>query len=528
MKRILLCCAAGMSSSILVKKMRLAAKEHEIDVVIAAVSGNQVPLYVSKVDVILVAPALVYEFERIKKIAAPYKVRVFLIGREDYGQMNGEIILLKLLNKIEQMKQEEIKMGSFTSIIESKLMPIAVKLGSNRFLTIIRNSMVASMALLIIGSIATLLANIPYEPVAHFLAPANNFFNTISSCTTGVMGLFTAASMGFYASDELGTKPFQTAVTTVSAFLITQYDAETGLNVAGFGSSGLFTALVVGFTVVYTLHFFEEKNIAIKMPEGVPPAVSDSFSALLPATAILSVWTFISVVLGFDVNAQVQTLMSPVSSLIASPWGYGIYHMLCGLVFFCGINSAVVCNVAYQFIVANGAANEAAVLAGNAPIFATTYGTDTMIWAGGTGATIGLVLLMTFIAKSKYFKTLGRMSVGPGIFNINEPVIFGAPIAFNPIFFIPFVFLPGLLATSTVLLMEAGIIAMPTIGMVPWTLPPGLIGFFMTGGAISTTVWSILIVVITIVVYYPFFRVADKQQYEKELQESKELDNQTI
>ncbi|MFQ7798907.1 MAG: PTS sugar transporter subunit IIB [Coprobacillus cateniformis] len=171
MKRILLCCAAGMSSSILVKKMRLAAKEHEIDVVIAAVSGNQVPLYVSKVDVILVAPALVYEFERIKKIAAPYKVRVFLIGREDYGQMNGEIILLKLLNKIEQMKQEEIKMGSFTSIIESKLMPIAVKLGSNRFLTIIRNSMVASMALLIIGSIATLLANIPYEPVAHFLAP---------------------------------------------------------------------------------------------------------------------------------------------------------------------------------------------------------------------------------------------------------------------------------------------------------------------------------------------------------------------
>lgn len=292
------------------------------------------------------------------------------------------------------------------------------------------------------------------------------------------------------------------------------------MNVAGFGSSGLFTALVVGFTVVYTLHFFEEKNIAIKMPEGVPPAVSDSFSALLPATVILSVWTFISVVLGFDVNAQVQTLMSPVSSLIASPWGYGIYHMLCGLVFFCGINSAVVCNVAYPFIVANGAANEAAVLAGNSPIFAATYGTDTMIWAGGTGATIGLVLLMTFIAKSQYFKTLGRMSVGPGIFNINEPVIFGAPIAFNPIFFIPFVILPGILATSTVLLMEAGIVAMPTIGMVPWTLPPVLIGFFMTGGAISTTIWAALVVVITIVVYYPFFKIADKQQYEKEINES--------
>lgn len=131
MKKILLCCSAGMSSSIIVKHMRMAAQDHDLDVTIAAVSGNQVPRYVGKVDVILVAPALVYEFERIKKIAEPYRVRVFLIGREDYGQMNGETILLKLLNKIEQMKQEEIKMDSFTKIIESKLMPIAVKLGSN-------------------------------------------------------------------------------------------------------------------------------------------------------------------------------------------------------------------------------------------------------------------------------------------------------------------------------------------------------------------------------------------------------------
>lgn len=520
MKKILLCCSAGMSSSLLVKKMRIAAQKHNLDVIIGATSVSQIPQYVSKVDVVLVAPALVYEFERIKKIAMPHRVRVFLIGREDYGQMNGETILLKLLTKIEQIEQEEMKMNSFTRIIESKLMPIAVKLGSNKVLTIIRNAMTASMALLIIGSIATLLANIPYEPIANFLAPANNFFNTISSCTTGVMALFISASMGFYASDVLGTKPFPTLVTSISAFLITQYNVETGIDASGFGSTGLLTAIAVGFTTVYILWFFEEKNIVIRMPEGVPPAVSDSFSSLLPAAVILGLWTFISVVLGFDVNTQVQTLMSPLSSAISTPWGYGIYHMLCGFVFFCGINSAVVCNVALPFILANGAANEAAVAAGQAPIYAATYGVDTMIWGGGTGVTIGLVLLMSFIAKSKYFKTLGRMSLAPGIFNINEPVIFGTPICFNPIFFIPFVILPGVLATSTVLLMEAGIIAMPTIGMVPWTIPPILIGFFMTSGAISTTIWAFLVVVISIVVYYPFFRMADKQQYEKELSEA--------
>lgn len=520
--KILLCCSAGMSSSILVKSMRQAAMKLEVDCAIASVSVTQVPQYISKVDVILVAPQLTYELNRIREKAVPYKVRVFPIGRGDYGQMNGERILLQTLHKIELLNREEVKMDKFSGFVEAKLMPIALKFGSNRVLTIIRNAMTASMALLIIGSIATLLANIPYEPVANFLAPANNFFNTISSCTTGVMGLFISASMGFYASDELGTKPFPTLVTSVSAFLITQYDVENGLNPAGFGSTGLLTAIAVGFTTVYILHLFDKKNIMIKMPEGVPPAVSDAFSSLLPAVVILGLWTFISVVLGFDVNASVQTLMSPLSSFISTPWGYGIYHMLCGFVFFCGINSAVVCNVALPFILANGAANEAAVAAGQAPIFAATYGVDTMIWGGGTGVTIGLVLLMTFVAKSKFFKTLGRMSFGPGIFNINEPVIFGTPICFNPIFFIPFVILPGVLATSTVLLMEAGIVAMPTIGMVPWTLHPILIGFFMTGGAISTTIWAALVVVISVVVYYPFFKMADKQQYEKEINESQD------
>lgn len=522
MIKILLCCSSGASTSILVKSMRYAAKEKQIECAIAAVGSNQVSQYISKVDVVLVAPQMIHEINRIRQMALPYKVKVLQIGREDYGKMDGERILLQTLNKIELLNLEEKKMDKVSGFIEAKLMPIALKFGSNRVLTIIRNAMTASMALLIIGSIATLLANIPYEPVANVLAPANNFFNTIASCTTGVMALFIAAAMGYYASSELHTKTFPTIITSVSAFLITQYDVENGINVGGFGSNGLLTALAVGFTTVYILHFFEKNNIVIKMPEGVPPAVSDSFSSLLPATVVLALWTIISVVLGFDVNVAIQTLMSPISSTLNTPWGYGIYHALCGFVFFCGINSAVVCDVAFPFILANGAANEAAIAAGKAPIYAATYGTDTMMWAGGTGATIGLVLLMTFMAKSQYFKTLGKMSLGPGIFNINEPIIFGTPICFNPVFLIPFVLLPGLLAFTTFMLMTSGIIAMPTIGMVPWTLPPILVGFFMTSGAWSTTIWAFLVVVISVIVYYPFFKIADKQQYEKEINESEQ------
>lgn len=519
MKKILLCCSAGASSSILVKSMRLAAKNLGEDCVIASVSVTQIVQYIGKADVVLVAPQLVYELDRIKNLALPYKTRVFLIGREDYGKMDGERILLQTIRKVELLDLEDQKMDKVSGFIESKLMPYALKLGSNRTLTIIRNAMCASMALLIIGSIAILLSNIPYEPIANLLAPAAPFFNAVNACTTGILAIFVAGATGYYGAEAFNANRFTNVITSIGAFVLTQYDVETGINTGGFGTSGLLTAIVVGYVTVRVLSLFEEKNWVIKMPEGVPPAVSNSFSSLIPATIVFAIFGIISIIFKFNINTFLSTLMSPISHLLNTPWGYALYHGLMGLVFFCGINSAVVCDVAYPFILANGIANEEAIAAGHAALYPATYGTDTMLWAGGTGATIGLMILMTFFAKSKYFKTLGRMSIGPGIFNINEPIIFGTPICFNPIFLIPFVFLPAVLAFTTFVLMTSGIIAMPTVSMVPWTTPPIIIGFLMTGGAWSTTIWALLIVVISVVVYYPFFRIADKQQYQKEINE---------
>lgn len=520
MIKILLCCSAGASTSILVKSMRMAAKEKNIECAIAATSANQVAQYISKADVILVAPQLIYDFDRIKKMALPYSTKVFLIGRDDYGKMRGEYILLQTLNKIEKLKLEDQKMDKVSGFIEKKLMPVAIKFGSNRTLTIIRNAMCASMALLIIGSISVLLANIPYEPVAKALEPVAPFFSAVNACTTGILALFVAGATGYYGAEAFHANKWSNVVTALGAFALTQYDVENGINVGGFGTSGLLTAIVVGYVTVRILSLFEEKKWGIKMPEGVPPAVSDSFSSLVPATIVFIIFGVISVVFKFNINTFMTTLMSPISHLLNTPWGYALYHSLMGLVFFCGINSAVVCDVAYPFILANGVANETAIAAGQAPLYAATYGTDTMIWAGGTGATIGLMILMSFMAKSKYFKTLGRMSIGPGIFNINEPIIFGTPICFNPMFLLPFVVLPGVLAFSTFVLMTSGIIAMPTVSMVPWTTPPVVIGFLMTSGAWSTTIWALLIVVISVIVYYPFFKIADKQQYVKELNEN--------
>lgn len=176
----------------------------------------------------------------------------------------------------------------------------------------------------------------------------------------------------------------------------------------------------------------------------------------------------------------------------------------------------------FPILVSNGAANEAAYLAGETIPYIITNSTDILIWVGGTGATMALVLLMTFRAKSAAYKAVGKASLLPGIFEINEPVIFGTPICMNPLYFIPFVILPGILAGATYALMDAGIVAMPCIANLTWRTPPILIGYLMSNGHVSTLIWAILVFVITLVVYYPFFKIGDKMEYEKELEAENE------
>ena len=183
MIKILLCCSAGMSSSILVKNMREAAKELDIDCAIASASAIQVEQYIQKADLVLIAPQCTHEYGRICHIAEPFSIPVFLIGRKEYGEMNGKKVLIRSLKRIE-VQQEEMKMDKVSGFIERKIMPIALKVGSNRTLTIIRNAMCAAMALLIIGSVSILLASIPYEPLAKVLEPAAPFFTAINACTT--------------------------------------------------------------------------------------------------------------------------------------------------------------------------------------------------------------------------------------------------------------------------------------------------------------------------------------------------------
>lgn len=150
--------------------------------------------------------------------------------------------------------------------------------------------------------------------------------------------------------------------------------------------------------------------------------------------------------------------------------------------------------------------------------YITAEGFYTMfVCIGGTGTTMAIVLL-SLRSKSKVYQSLGKLALPSAIFEISEPVAFGFPIVFNPLMFIPFVLTPIVLTTLTYLLMYFNIIGRP-VAMVPWTMPPIIGPFLVTGGDWKAAIWSIISIILAVIIYYPFFKAAEKQQLENERRE---------
>lgn len=406
-------------------------------------------------------------------------------------------------------------MKKFEEFLEKKLIPLTNKFASIPCMIVLRNSMMALTALLVVGSLAAMLAKFPIDAVQELLAPVKPWFSAINTATTGSMGLIAAIAVGYYGAIQYGTDIVPSMCISAASFLASQLTAD-GLNTGGLDSNGLLSALLIGFLTVKLMQFLKEKNIGIKMPAGVPEAVAQSLNSLIPITIMVALFSFISIICGFEMNSFLINLLSPFANIFNTLPGYVIYHMACGLCFFCGLNSWVIMAGIYPILVSNSAANEAAYLANETLPYIITNSTDILIWIGGTGATFGLVLLMLVKAKSAAYKAVGKASLFPGIFEINEPVIFGTPICMNPLYFFPFVIWPGIMAGFTYAFMDLGILAKAGVANLTWRCPPILIGWLMSGGDIRNTLWAILLFVLDIVVYYPFFKIGDKMEYERE------------
>lgn len=425
----------------------------------------------------------------------------------------------------------------------------AEKLGNNKVLIAIRDGFLVSTPLIIVASIFLVIANFPIPGYVDFLA---QFFgqgwpskmDAIIDSTFSVLGLLGAVGIGYAYARQLESDPIAGGAVALVCFLIitpkvhsdfvnaANGKAFNGFALAHLGSAGMFLAMITAIISVKIFVTIKNKGWVIKMPDGVPPAVTQSFAALIPSA--FAMFFFFVVYLVFSAtdyqyahNFIYKILQAPLmgfgQSLIFEP----IYQFLSTLFWFFGINGPAVTNTVFNPIhLALTAENlEAFKQGATLPnIFTGPFG-DFFGNFGGGGSTLSLVFLMVFFGKSERMKKLGRLAIVPGIFGINEMIIFGLPVVLNPLIVIPFILTPlvnTILATIATLI---GLIPYTTGAALPWTTPFFFSGWLSTGSIVAG-LFQIVLIIIGMGIYYPFFRVIDKQYLHEEHQAANSLSDE--
>ncbi len=400
-----------------------------------------------------------------------------------------------------------------TGFLQQRLAPALAAISDNPYLSAIRAGMVSVVPLTIIGGLFMVLAFLPLKSWETFVAPYLPLLQVPVTATFGLLAVFVCFAIGY----DLGRQWKQEAIVSASmatlVFLLIQIKPEDqSLNIDGLGSKGLFTAILVALIAVRTQKFFTDRNLVIRLPESVPPVVYESFLSLVPTVVLVTVFWVIRYVAGFDIDHTVQTAFKPLVFALNTLPGILVYAFLVTLLWSVGINGdnamdAVVAPIFLQYL----AANTEAIARGQPPEYITALGFfTTFVNVGGTGATIALALIMCRSREPGYRK-VARLSLPTQFFQINEPIFFGFPIVLNPVFMVPYILNALILTTSTFLLMDWGILPRPWVN-VPWTTPPVIGHFLVTGGDWKSAVWGVVSLLIAMAVYYPFAKAAERQR----------------
>ena len=406
-------------------------------------------------------------------------------------------------------------MNKILNFVETKLAPPLNKMASQHHLSVVKNGMIVTVPLTIIGSIFLLIPNIPIAAIKNFFEPYANMITTVNTVTIGSVGLVGAASVAYYFALEytdIKIDPLITAFVSVVAFLLATLTDEFTIDTGLFGTRGLFTGILVALLTGTITHFFQKKNLVIRFPDTVPPLVSKSFMSLIPAFVVLTLVWIIRVVLGINVNQVLMDCFSPFIFALNTLPGFLVFMFIRSMLWSVGIHGGAVLAVADPFFLTMFGENVAAFAAGTLPPYITASGFTMFVFLGGGGATLPLVLMM-IRSKEKGFSTLGKSCLPASLFEINEPVVFGVPLVMNPYMMIPYTLSTLTLSAGTYLLMLFNIIGRP-VANIPWTIPPLFSHYLVTGGNIPAVIWGIAELFIAGAIYYPFFKAMEKQRLE--------------
>src|SRR5699024_2763406 len=360
--------------------------------------------------------------------------------------------------------------------------------------------------------------------------------------TMSLMGLFICFSIAYNLAKHYKIDPLSSSVTATVIFLLVSAPATeaipTHLIENGMGTeeildmgiqtlpatyldaSGIFTAIVVGIFVVEIINFLYKKDIRVKMPEGVPPAISASFDSIIPMVVSLAIFYPISLMVqnfsdGKLIPAAIMTLLAPAMSGLDSLLGIIFITGIAQVFWFFGLHGASINQFVRlpfmnRYIVSNALAYEARTAIVH---YFTQPFWSYIIAIGGGGSKLALVILMVR-SKSKQLNSLGKLAIVPAIFNINEPIIFGVPLVLNPTMMIPFIGVPLVNSTIAYALMSLDIVQKGFI-TTPWTTPAPL-GAMIGHADIKAGIMVIGLILLDIALYYPFFKAMEREKIAEE------------
>lgn len=414
--------------------------------------------------------------------------------------------------------------NAFESFMSKYLTPLANKMDKQVHLSAIKKSMVALTPLLIIGSFCLIPEAIPNmigksHPISVWILNNLDIIYIPYNVGMAMMSVYVAAFIAYHLANSYKQDVPGSISMALIAYLMmaVQYTEDGGIDTTFFGPKGLFASMFAAIIAVELFRWCKNKHFTIKMPESVPDFVSRSFEMIPISVIVIGFFLIVRIVCVNVFNTMppliFTNLLAPLVGSMDNPFAYTFLKMLQCLLFFFGIHpsvlSPITSPISTQFLAENVAAQQAGLALPHfyCPGPESAFGNFT-----GTGVTFGLVF-WCLLSKNKALKQIGRVALIPALFGINEPILFGAPIVLNPIFFIPYVILGGIIGSFGGWAMYLGIMAKSLY-------TPPYVGVFLEGYLTNFDLMSIVVnavqMLASVLIWYPFFKIYESRYNKKE------------
>ena len=425
------------------------------------------------------------------------------------------------------------------TFIENKILPIAGKIASNRYLNAIRDGFVFAMPFLIIGSFILLILNLPFTDKNNFLYMEwyTNLMNSFKAdlvqpfyVSMGIMSLFVAYGIGYSLSGHYQLNSITGGFLSLFSFLLVSAKVEyvpmieavaksflvapdtsiPVMDVRFMDAKGLFVAIIFGIISIEIFRFLVKKKLIITLPDSVPPAIAKSFELLIPVAVVIVLFQAFNIIIQkkliMMIPELVMKIFEPLLHVSDSLPSIIILLLIIHILWFAGLHGTNIVDAIVKAItLSNLAINQAALQAGEpvTKIFAGGF-FDSYVFMGGVGTTLGLAIAMVR-SKNEHIKSIGKLSIVPAVFNINEPIMFGAPVVMNPVLMIPFIALPIINATIAWIFTKLNIIG-HIVSLVPWTTPGPLAALLATNLNFGSMILSLVLIFTSYLAYMPFLK----------------------